>query len=64
MDRYKIVRYYYRGGHRTIQKGLTLEQAQAHCADPETSSKTAKSARARAVTRRMGNWFDGFDHDR
>ena len=48
---YKIVRHYHGkpaygdGGHlhsskRTIETGLTLEQAQAHCNDPETSSRT------------------------
>jgi hypothetical protein len=41
-DTYKIVRSYFRGGKRTIARGLTLQEAQAHCRDPETSSKTAK----------------------
>lgn len=31
MSTYKIVRMYFNGGRRTIKKGLTLEQAQAHC---------------------------------
>jgi hypothetical protein len=34
---YKIVRMYFKGGRRTIKSGLTLEEAQAHCKDPETS---------------------------
>jgi hypothetical protein len=58
---YKIVRMYLRGGKRTIATGLTLAQAQKHCNDPETSSTTAKSAKAKAVTRRMGPWFDGYE---
>lgn len=33
--KYKIQRLYFRGGRRTINTGLTLEQAQAHCSDPE-----------------------------
>ena len=57
---YAIVRYYFNGGKRVIAKGLTLEEAQAHCQDPETSSRTATSAAAKARTRRMGPWFDGF----
>lgn len=61
-DRYKIVRYF-NDGKRTIERGLTLEEAQAHCRDPETSSKTATSARAKAITRRKGEWFDGYDRD-
>lgn len=68
---YKIVRLYqrpivntYRGGggytRRTIKSGLTLEQAQAHCSDPETSSSTATSAKARKRTRERGPWFDSY----
>lgn len=58
--RYKIVRHYFRAGKRTIKTGLTLEQAQRHCADPETSSSTATSAAARRRTERHGPWFDGY----
>ncbi len=61
MEYYKIVRFYYRGGHRTIERGLTLEQAQAHCSRPDTSSSTA-TGRA-AYTRRVGPWFDGYTRD-
>lgn len=55
---YRIIRLYQRGGSRTIKTGLTLEEAQAHCRNPETSSSTATSAMARAITRRNGPWFD------
>jgi hypothetical protein len=58
---YKIVRNYFKGGHRVIDTGLTLKEAQEHCSNPETSSRTCKSAKAKAVTRRMGQWFDGYD---
>lgn len=58
---YKIVRHYFnKRVKRTIATHLTLEQAQAYCQDPETSSSTATSAKARAVTRRNGDWFDGY----
>ncbi len=63
---YKIVRNYFRSdapGRRTIKRGLTLDEARAHCQDPETSSKTATSARARAHTRAYGPWFDGYDEE-
>jgi hypothetical protein len=63
-DKYKIVRMYQRGGRRTIETGLTLEQAQEHCSKPETSSRTATSARARQRTARMGAWFDGYELDK
>jgi len=59
--RYRIVRHYFRGGSpRTIARGLTLAEAQAHCSNPETSSSTATGSAARARTRRMGAWFDGY----
>jgi hypothetical protein len=61
MDQYKIVRMYFKGGKRTIETGLTLEQAQEHCSDPETSSSTAKGSRAKRRTRERGQWFDGYE---
>lgn len=66
MERYRIVRQYFNSDahpSRTIRRGLTLEEAQAHCRDPETSSKTATSARGRTRTRRYGPWFDGYELD-
>lgn len=59
---YKIVRFY-KNGHpsRTIKRGLTLEQAQEHCSDPETSSSTARGAAARRYTEAFGDWFDGYE---
>lgn len=59
---YKIVRIYrnpnLRVNRRTIKTGLTLAEAQAHCKNPETSSRTATSKAARRVTARVGEWFD------
>ena len=62
MNTYKIVRHYYNkgGGPRTIETGLTLEQAQAHCGDPENSSNTCVTANRKAYTRKVGEWFDGY----
>jgi hypothetical protein len=61
-DTYKIVRRYARAQtRRTIATGLTLEQAQAHCSNPETSSRTCTNRTGRARTRRLGPWFDGYD---
>mgnify|MGYP007066204243 CR=1 FL=1 len=62
---YKIVRFYRSsrpGQHipsRTIETGLTLEQAQKHCEDPETSSATCSAKRRRSV-RPCAAWFDGY----
>jgi len=57
---YRVVRFYFNapGRRRTIAQGLTLEQAQTHCQDPETSSSTATTAAAKARTRRLGPWVD------
>ena len=46
---YNIIRFYaphLNKADRTILRGLTLEQAQAHCKDPKT--------------RKDGEWFDGY----
>lgn len=46
---------------RTIIDRCTLEEAQAHCSDPETSSRTCMNATGKARTRRLGAWFDGYE---
>lgn len=63
-ETYKIIRYYQRNGKQTVRSGLTLEQAQSHCNDPETSSTTAVSPSAKRRTRQAGPWFDGFQKER
>ena len=62
--KYKVQRLY-RDSHkrRTIAEGLTLEQAQAHCSDPETSSSTCTTASGKARTRRSGPWFDSYTEE-
>lgn len=64
-DRYKIIRFYFKrpGLPRTIERGLTLEQAQAHCNGPETSSTSCTSPEAKRRTKLHGPWFDGYDRD-
>ena len=59
---YKIVRMYFNSEYptRTIASGLTLQEAQKHCSDPETSSRTAVKAEGMKRTRQRGAWFDGY----
>jgi len=59
---YKIMRYFKNGNEEVIKTGLTLEEAQEHCNDPETSSRTAKNADD--YTEQHGEWFDGYDEER
>jgi hypothetical protein len=61
-ERYKIVRGFQNSlRRRLVATDLTLEEAQAHCNDPETSSSTATGAVARARTKRNGPWFDRYE---
>ena len=64
---YRIVRMYHDPDtpSRAVNgmSGLTLEEAQAHCRDPETSSKTCTSYQGRKRTERRGPWFDGYEED-
>ncbi len=56
---YKIVRVYQKDGQRdVIKRGLTLEEAQEHCEDPETSSFKCESEESLERTRVHGPWMD------
>lgn len=65
MTTYKIIRFYQRYDQpkRVIKRGLTLEEAQAHCRDPETSSSTCTSSEGRRRTEERGPWFDGYNEE-
>jgi hypothetical protein len=62
MGTYRIVRFYESAEiqRRVIAVGLTRDEAVQHCNDPETSSVTATGKVAKARTRRVGRWFDGW----
>ena len=68
-ERYDIVRLYRRNGirPRVIKRGLTLVEAQAWCARPETSSSTCtwtNNPSGMRRTRAIGAWFDAYDTTR
>jgi hypothetical protein len=48
METYKIIRFYFNGSPHTIKKGLTLEDAQAHCRRDDTHGD---------------GWFDGYERE-
>ena len=60
---YKIIRFYFGNGSRVIKRGLTLDQAQMHCQDKETSSSTCTSYAGRKRTQTIGEWFDGYTNN-
>lgn len=58
---FSIVRFFRDSDRRNvIATGLSLEEARAHCSDPETSSSTCIGVNGKARTRRNGPWFDGY----
>jgi hypothetical protein len=65
MNTYKIIRMYQDLAKTTeiIATGLTLQEAQDWCHDPETSSRTATSPEALNRTREYGEWFDGWTEE-
>ena len=48
MKTYKIIRFKFDGSPRVIRRGLTLEEAQAHCRREDTHGK---------------GWFDGYEEE-
>lgn len=70
MTTYKIVRFYTRTLRHSYSStdlpgltGLTLEEAQAYCRDPETSSRTCTTEEGKARTDELGHWFDGYTEE-
>jgi hypothetical protein len=63
--RYRIIRMFKNGGvsNRVIHRHLTLEEAQAHCRDRETSSSTAVKPHNVRRTKAHGPWFDGYEQE-
>lgn len=57
MPTYKIIRFTFNDdhpdNHRIINRGLTLEQAQAHCNDEMTNGED----------KARGQWFDGYEEE-
>ena len=48
MKTYKIIRFRFNGNSRAVKRGLTLEEAQAHCKRKDTHGE---------------GWFDGYESE-
>jgi hypothetical protein len=49
---YRIIRFRFNQGGRTLRKNVTLTEAQNHCGREDTSSHSTGP----------GAWFDGYDY--
>ncbi len=63
---YKVLRSYFDDVNypqELLAEGLTLDEAQQHCKNPEASSRTCKEPQNVARTERCGRWFDGYEEE-
>ena len=65
MTTYTIIRCFYSGKTRVIKRRLTLDEAKAHCKDPETSSSTCSPETKQAEVAKSGDepWFDSYNEE-
>jgi hypothetical protein len=56
MNTYTIIRFFADGTRRTMQEGISLEEAREHCNSPNSSSKTCADDESQA-------WFDGYEEE-
>jgi hypothetical protein len=64
MKTYRITRTFFNDKpSEVIATGLSLEAAQEHCRDNETSSSTCKEPENVARTEKFGPWFDGYNEE-
>jgi hypothetical protein len=59
---YKIIRFRFKGSNRVIKRGLTLEEAQAHCQRPDTRQAVTKVHPDGSTTEHV-EWFDGYESE-
>ena len=63
---YKILRNYFddvKYPTELIADGLSLDEVQERCKNPEASSRTCKERENVARTERCGRWFDGYEEE-
>ena len=62
-ETYTIRRNYFNSSKHdpvVLETGLSLEEAQAHCKDPNTSSRTCTDPAMLEHTAKYGPWFDSY----
>jgi hypothetical protein len=57
-QKYKVIRFSFKGRRRVVRRNLTLDQAQSICRSPESSSRTAQG-----VSPKASPWFYGYERD-
>jgi len=57
---YKIIRFRFEGRNRVIKRGLTLEEAQAHCQRDDTRKAETRVNSDGSTSERV-IWFDGYE---
>ena len=65
---YRVVRFFKEEGlifhpSEVVKTGLSLEEAQAHCKSPESSSSTCTTEEGHRRTIKRGDWMDGYDKE-
>ena len=62
MKYFNVIRMYFDDdvSSKVIKKHITLEDAQIHCRDKETSSSTCEGSTGIERTAKYGAWFDGY----
>ncbi len=65
MSTYRIIRLHKDDCKpRVLSRGLTLEEAQRWCRNPETSSSTCEGEAGKVYTEIHGAWFDAYEEER
>lgn len=63
---YKVVRFFADDEvpAQVVAVRLSLDEAQSHCKNPQSSSATADGKTARERTAKFGAWFDGYEEEK
>lgn len=65
MATYRVTRRFFDDSipEQCREEGLTLEEAQKICRDPESSSRTCQDPDNVRMTELFGPWFDGYSEE-